>query len=202
MSKRTSQTTGLPKNFLIVVVIALIVIGGALYYTLSGTVAGQEKIIKIGLIAPLTGPLSYGGNDMKQGALLAVEEINSQGGIKVGDTYYKIELIIEDDDGNPSKATQVMQKLITQDNVFAIVGSYSSSVTLAIQPIIMENERLLVVPVVVATQITDAGYKYTFRVCANQWMQTTQNAEWVYNNLKTETFALLLENSDYGREGG
>lgn len=203
MSKRTPQTTSLPKNFLIIIaVVALIVIGGVLYYTLSGTAAPQEKVIKIGLIAPLTGPLSYGGNDMRQGALLAVEEINSQGGIKVGDTYYKIELIIEDDEGNPSKATQVVQKLITQDNVFAIVGSYSSSVTLAVQPIIMENKRLLVVPVAVATAITNAGYKYTFRVCANQWMQTTQNAEWVYNNLKPKTFALLLENSDYGREGG
>ncbi|MGC8949443.1 MAG: ABC transporter substrate-binding protein [Thermoprotei archaeon] len=195
---------GLSKSLLILIIAIVLIatISGLVYYLLTSKPPTEEKILKIGLIAPLTGPLSYGGNDMKQGAILAVEEINSKGGIKVGNTYYKIQLIVEDDEGNPTKATQVVQKLITQDNVFAIVGSYSSSVTLAVQPIIMENKRILVVPVAVATKITDAGYKYTFRVCANQKMQTTQNAEFVYNLLHPKTFALLLENSDYGREGG
>ncbi|MEM0235906.1 ABC transporter substrate-binding protein [Thermofilum sp.] len=196
--------SGLSKSLLVVLVAVIVVaaVGGIVYYIFTSPTLPEEKVIKIGLIAPLTGPLSYGGNDMRQGAILAVEEINAKGGIKIGNTYYKIDLIIEDDEGNPTKATQVVQKLITQDKVFAIVGSYSSSVTLAVQPMIMESKKLLVVPVAVATKITDAGYKYTFRVCANQRMQTTQNAEFVYNLLHPRTFALLLENTDYGREGG
>ena len=202
MPSNLLASRGISKNLIAVIVFIIVVAAGATaYYLLSGQ-AGGERVIKIGLIAPLTGPLSYGGNDMRQGAELAVEEINAKGGIKVGNTYYKIQLIVEDDEGKPAKGTQVVQKLITQDKVFAIVGSYSSSVTLAVQPIIMENKKLLVVPVAVATKITDAGYKYTFRVCANQRMQTIQNAEWVYNNLKPKTFAMLLENTDYGREGG
>ncbi|MGC8972355.1 MAG: ABC transporter substrate-binding protein [bacterium] len=209
MKIHLSARRGLPKRHGIskltlsatILIIAVIIAIFVAFYIYSRPVT-EEKVLKIGVITPLTGALSYGGNDLKQGAELAAEEINSQGGIKVGNTIYKIQLIIEDDEGKPDKGTLAAQKLITQDNVFAIVGSYSSTVTLAMQPTIMENKRLLVVPVAVATKITDAGYKYTFRVCANQRMQTTQNAEWVYNNLKPKTFAVLLENSDYGREGG
>lgn len=184
---------------LVVVALALAGAGAYVYYTLQRP--PETGVIRIGLLAPLTGPLSYGGMDMKQGAILAVDEINSNGGVRVGDKRYRIELVIEDDEANPAKATAAVQKMITQDNVFAIVGSYSSSVTLAVQPIIMDAKRILVVPVAVATAITEKGYKYTFRVCANQRMQTTQIAEWVYNNIHPRTFAVLAENTDYGREG-
>lgn len=65
MLNYASQSRALPKNLLIIIVVALIVIGSVLYYALLGTTVAEEKIIKIGLIAPLIGPLSYGGNDMK-----------------------------------------------------------------------------------------------------------------------------------------
>jgi len=196
----TKSLLGIAKTtLLLIIVVAIVVAAVGAYLAFQRPV--EAGVIKVGLLAPLTGPLSYGGMDMKQAAILAVEEINAQGGVNVGGKIYKFELIIEDDEGKPASATQAAQKLITQDNVFAIVGSYSSSVTLAVQPLIMEAKRLLIVPVAVATKITEAGYKHTFRVCANQRMQTTQIAEWVYENLKPRTLATLAENTDYGREG-
>ena len=186
----------------VTIIIVVIVLGGIYFYMSQQHGTKAEKTIKIGFIAPLTGPLSYGGKDMKQGALLAVEEINNQGGINIKGAHYKIELVIRDDEGKPATGTDVVQELLTQENVYAIVGSYSSSVTLAVQPLIMKASKLLIVPVAVADKITDAGYPYTFRVCANQKMQTVQNAEWIYNNVNPKTFAMLLENTDYGRGGG
>jgi branched-chain amino acid transport system substrate-binding protein len=178
----------------IVGIIAIIAVVAAFFLTAQPTGGGT---VKIGLIAPLTGSLAYNGLDMKQAAILAVEEINAKGGI----LGKKVELVIEDTAGKPDLATAAVQKLITQDNVYAIVGEYSSTDTLAVQPIIMENKRLLIVPVAVATKITEKGYKYTFRSCANQWMQTTQHADWIIEHLKPKTAALLGENSDYGKEG-
>jgi len=178
----------------IVAIIAIIAVVAAFFLTAQPTGGGT---VKIGLIAPLTGSLAYNGLDMKQAAILAVEEINAKGGI----LGKKVELVIEDTAGKADLATAAVQKLITQDNVYAIVGEYSSTDTLAVQPIIMENKRLLIVPVAVATKITEQGYKYTFRSCANQWMQTTQHADWIIEHLKPKTAALLGENSDYGKEG-
>ncbi|MCC6028613.1 MAG: ABC transporter substrate-binding protein [Candidatus Korarchaeum sp.] len=175
--------------------IVVIVVAAAVFFlTMQPKEAGT---VKIGLIAPLTGSLAEHGLDMKQAALLAVEEINSKGGI----LGKKVELVIEDTACKADLATAAVQKMITQDNVYAIVGEYCSTVTLAVQPTIMENKKLLLVPVSVATKITEQGYKYTFRSCANQWMQTTQHADWVVEHLKPKTAAMLGINDDYGREG-
>lgn len=181
---------------LIGAIVILVIIGVAAFY-LTQTVSTGGGTVKVGLIAPLTGGLAEHGLDMKQAAILAVDEINKQGGI----LGKKVELVIEDTECNPTKATAAVQRLLTQENVYVIVGEYCSTVTLAVQPSIMEAKRLLFVPVSVATKITEQGYKYTFRTCANQWMQTTQNADWVVENLKPKAVALLGVNDDYGREG-
>ncbi|MCD6244907.1 MAG: ABC transporter substrate-binding protein [Candidatus Korarchaeota archaeon] len=187
----------LGKGALIGVVVLIVVVIAAAYLVLAPTGPAAGGTVKVGLIAPLTGGLAEHGLDMKQAAILAVDEINEQGGI----LGKKIELVIEDTECNPTKATAAVQKLLTQENVYAIFGEYCSTVTLAVQPSIMEAERLLFVPVSVATKITEQGYKYTFRTCANQWMQTTQNADWVVEHLKPKTAAMLGINDDYGREG-
>jgi len=142
-------------------IVVILVAAAVFFLTMQPKEAGT---VKIGLIAPLTGSLAEHGLDMKQAALLAVEEINSKGGI----LGKKVELVIEDTACKADLATAAVQKMITQDNVYAIVGEYCSTVTLAVQPTIMENKKLLLVPVSVATKITEQGYKYTFRSCANQ----------------------------------
>jgi len=183
------------RSALIGLVVVIIVIAAAAFFlTMQPTEGGT---VKIGLIAPLTGSLAEHGLDMKQAALLAVEEINSKGGI----LGKKVELVVEDTACKADLGTAAVQKMITQDNVYAIVGEYCSTVTLAVQPTIMENKKLLLVPVSVATKITERGYKYTFRSCANQWMQTTQHADWIVEHLKPKTAAMLGVNDDYGREG-
>jgi branched-chain amino acid transport system substrate-binding protein len=178
-----------------IVAVVVILIAAATLFITTSTTTGEP--VKIGFIAPLTGSLAEHGLDMKQAAMLAVEEINSKGGI----LGRKIELIIEDTACKADLAVSAVQKMITQDNVYAVVGEYCSTVTLAVQPLIMENKKLLLVPVSVATKITEQGYKYTFRTAANQLMQTTQHADWIAANLKPKTAGLLGVNDDYGREG-
>jgi branched-chain amino acid transport system substrate-binding protein len=110
-----------------IVAVVVILIAAATLFITTSTTTGEP--VKIGFIAPLTGSLAEHGLDMKQAAMLAVEEINSKGGI----LGRKIELIIEDTACKADLAVSAVQKMITQDNVYAVVGEYCSTVTLAVQ---------------------------------------------------------------------
>ncbi|MEM1510912.1 MAG: ABC transporter substrate-binding protein [Thermofilaceae archaeon] len=119
---------------LIIVVIALIAaivgsIGYFIGYHMGSAIipAGEAEfpkgILKIGLLAPLTGPLASEGEGFKWGAEWAIEEINKLGGI----CGYKLELVIGDTkDLEPGHVTTVMEKLITQDKVAAIFTGYGT----------------------------------------------------------------------------
>jgi outer membrane PBP1 activator LpoA protein len=93
--------------------------------TISATFAADT--IKVGIILPLTGKHAKFGEIEKQSFELALEEINSKGGVK----GKKIELIIEDTTGKPDVGRSAVEKLITQDKVVMLGGGYSSSVTYA-----------------------------------------------------------------------
>lgn len=93
----------------------------------------QPESIKIGLVAPLSGGASDVGGDMRQAAILAVEEINKDGGVYVEeyDKKIPIELVEGDTKTSPSEGVTAVERLITNENVVALVGGFSSGVTYA-----------------------------------------------------------------------
>ncbi len=96
---------------------------------------GTPEYINIGLVAPLSGGASDVGNDMKQAAVLAVEEINADGGVYVEEYGEKIPLKLVEGDTQTSAAEGVtaVERLITNENAVVLVGGFSSGVTLANQ---------------------------------------------------------------------
>ena len=82
--------------------------------------------IKIGVNAPITGDIPKVGEGTKFAAQMWMEDINAAGGIQVGDKKYKVELIIEDNESKAESAVKANTKLITEDEVLAIVGPQSS----------------------------------------------------------------------------
>ena len=82
--------------------------------------------IKIGVNAPITGDIPKVGEGTKFAAEMWLEDINAAGGIQVGDKKYKVELIVEDNESKAESAVKVNTKLITEDEVLAIVGPQSS----------------------------------------------------------------------------
>ena len=82
--------------------------------------------IKIGINAPITGDIPKVGEGTKFAAQMWLEDINAAGGIQVGDQKYKVELFIEDNEAKAESAVKVNTKLITEDEVLAIVGPQSS----------------------------------------------------------------------------
>jgi len=93
----------------------------------AGTAIAQEAI-KIGAVLPLSkAAFAQAGEEQRRGLLMALEEINQAGGV----LGKKVDLIIEDDTGEPSVGIAAAEKLIARDKVVALIGGYSSTITYA-----------------------------------------------------------------------
>ncbi|THB79686.1 MAG: ABC transporter substrate-binding protein [Desulfobacteraceae bacterium] len=88
--------------------------------------SARKKIIRIGVNAPLTGDIPKVGEGSKYAAMMWLEDIEKAGGLEVGGKKYEVELIIEDNESKAESAVKANTKMITQDDVLAIVGPQSS----------------------------------------------------------------------------
>ncbi len=125
-----------------VVVVAIVVIVGALALTGFFAPAPEEETIKIGTILPLTGTLEWLGTPMQQAAILAMEEINADGGVLGKD----IELVHCDSQTRPAAGANCAAKLVYTDRVVAIIGAASSGVSQAVSTITLEQEVIQISP--------------------------------------------------------
>jgi branched-chain amino acid transport system substrate-binding protein len=110
------------KGFVLIGIFACVLMVVAFY---ACGPSGPETI-KIGVNAPLTGDIPKVGEGSKFAAQMWLEDINAAGGIQVGDKKYQVELIIEDNESKAESAVKANVKLITEDEVLAIVGPQSS----------------------------------------------------------------------------
>ena len=121
----------------------------------------QGAAVKIGLLHPVTGALSYSGTQGRLGATLAVEEINAAGGIKaLGGA--KIDPVLGDAESTPAGGTAEVEKMNSAE-VSAIVGGYASSICLAVSQAAARYDLPYAVDVGVADSIVTRGLKNTFR---------------------------------------
>ena len=109
------------RTLLIVTVIAFFVAGLGV-----GAFAKGPESIRIGVNAPLTGDIPKVGEGTKFAAKMWLDDVNAAGGIEVGGKKYKVELIIEDNESKAESAVKANTKLITEEDVLAIVGPQSS----------------------------------------------------------------------------
>ena len=86
-----------------------------------------QKTIKIGINAPITGDIPKVGEGSKYAAEMWLEDIKAAGGLDVGGVKYDVEVIVEDNESKPESAAKAATKLITEDEVLAIVGPQSSA---------------------------------------------------------------------------
>ena len=129
----------------------------------SGTVAATSAI-NVGVIVPLSGANAQFGINSRNGIELVADEINAAGGIKeLGGA--KINLIVADSTSTPTTAGTVAQRLITQNDVVAILGAFASSLTIAISEV-TERQDVPLLTMSFADQITGRGYKNIFQVVA------------------------------------
>jgi branched-chain amino acid transport system substrate-binding protein len=128
--------------------------------------AGLAKTVRIGLLLPLTGPMSTLAELNKRGFELAKEKINREGGIQsLGGA--KIEFVMADSESDPKVAASETEKLITLHKVPIITGTYASSLCFTASAIAERHKTPLWEVSATADKITQRGFKYLFRTLTN-----------------------------------
>ena len=174
----------------------LLVIASALLVLVS--CAQKESVIKIGLVAPLTGDVKTFGESTKNGFMMAVEEANSAGGI----AGKQIKVYVSDDKNDPTEAANAGSKLINQDGVKLIVGSVSSKCSIPLSELCEGMGAVMITPTSTATKVTvreDGSRKaLIFRACFIDPFQGAVAAKFALDNLKAKTSAILYDvSNDY-----
>jgi len=148
---------------------------------------GSDKIL-IGEYGSLTGTEATFGISSTNGLKLAVEEINKTGGL----LNKQIELITYDDQGKPSEAGTVVEKLINKDRVVAVIGEVASSRSKAGAPKCQLYKIPMISPASTNPEVTLIG-DYIFRVCFIDPFQATVLSKFALNTLKVKRVAILKD---------
>ena len=177
-------------------VLAMLLLG---VIVIQGGCRKNENAIRIGGVGPITGGAATYGVSTRNACIMAVEEINAQGGVMVSGKNYIIELIFEDDEGRPESAANAYRKLVDQNGVKAIIGTVMSKCSLAGAPIAQEGGVPMISTASTNPQVTLVG-DYIFRACFIDSFQGTIMANFAYRNLNKKKAAVLYDNgNDYNK---
>jgi len=155
--------------------------------------AARADTVKIGLLAPITGPWASEGQEMKKNVELLAAEANAKGGV----AGKQIEVVVEDDGGDPRTASLAAQRLTTQ-GVVAVIGTYGSAVTEATQNIFDEAGIVQIANGSTAVRLTEKGLKDFLRTCPRDDEQGRVGAM-VLEKMKAKKIALLHDSSAYSK---
>ncbi|CDN57626.1 Extracellular ligand-binding receptor (plasmid) [Neorhizobium galegae bv. officinalis bv. officinalis str. HAMBI 1141] len=154
--------------------------------------------LKLGVSLPLSGPASLAGTSIREGIEFAVKRANKNGGVFGQD----VKIFIEDDEGNPTKGVTAIRKLIEQDGVVGISGTYVSAVAAAESKVAKEYRVPMISAGSTSSAVTDAntaGDPWFFRAFPGSNTQAKQTAVDTLTKLNAKTVAVLYENSIYGK---
>ncbi len=158
----------------------------------AGETAGGDTI-KVGEFASLTGSEATFGQSSHKGTALAIGDLNTAGGV----LGKKIQLLTEDDQSQAGQPATVARKLISSDNVVAILGEVASSKSLESAPICQQSHIPMISPASTNPKVTETG-DYIFRVCFIDPFQGTVMANFARKTLKLQNAAVLTDvKSDY-----
>jgi len=160
-----------------------------------------DKII-LGAAVSLTGKYSSNGVHTQNGYNMAVDRINSMGGVKVGGKTYKFDIIYYDDESNPKRAAQLAERLISQDGVEFMLGPYSSGLTKAMAPVTEKYGVPMVEANGASRSLFTKGYKYLFAVLApaNLYLDVAIRTAVELNGGKGVNIAMAFEQDAFSQD--
>ncbi|HNO77166.1 MAG TPA: penicillin-binding protein activator [Phycisphaerae bacterium] len=153
----------------------------------------QKSPATLGVLVPLTGDRAAYGVAIRDGIVLAVDEMNAQQGWAGA----PIRLVVEDTKGTSRDCVSAFEKLTSQDKIGVVLGPMSSSEVLSVAPLAEQRQVLLFTPSASSPAISDAG-DYVFRNVPSDVFEGGAMAEIAAAKLKLKTMGLLYINTDYG----
>lgn len=178
--------------------IKLIPLAGAisLAFIFAGSAAAQE-IVKIGHVAPITGPNAHIGKDNENGAQMAIDELNAKGTM-IGGKKVVFQLVAEDDASDPKQATAVAQKLVDA-GVKGVIGHMNSGTTIPASKIYFDAGIPQISPSATNPKYTQQGFNTAFRVVANDGQLGGVLGRYAINTLKGKNIAVIDDRTAYGQ---
>jgi len=152
----------------------------------------EAQEIRLGVNAELTGSKPAVGASCKNAAELLVDRVNQASGLKLGDKAWKLTLFVEDNEDKAESAAAAAQKLITQNNVLAIIGPNASGNAIPAAQICEDAKVIMVSPWSTNPKTTE-GKQYVFRACFIDDFQGQVMAKFARDNLKAQTAAVLYD---------
>jgi len=168
----------------------------ALLATMMTQILAQE-VVKIGHVAPISGPIAHMGRDNENGARLAIEALNAKG-LSIGGKKVKFELLAEDDAADPKQGTAAAQKLVDQ-KVHGVIGHLNSGTSIPASRIYSDAGIPQISPSSTNPKFTRQGFKTTFRVVADDVHLGGTLGRYAVKNLQVKTFAVIDDRTAYGQ---
>ncbi|NYE24148.1 branched-chain amino acid ABC transporter substrate-binding protein [Pigmentiphaga litoralis] len=157
----------------------------------------QEVVVKLGHVAPTTGPIAHLGKDMENSARMAVEDLNAAG-VTLGGKKVKFELLAEDDASDPKQGTAAAQKLVDA-KVNGVIGHLNTGTSIPASKIYYDAGIVQISPASTGTAYTKQGYDTTFRVVANDGQLGGTLGRYAVKELKAKNFAVVDDRTAYGQ---
>jgi branched-chain amino acid transport system substrate-binding protein len=153
----------------------------------------SDASIVIGAVDPQSGPFAAYGEPVRDGMLLAVEEINAGGGI----LGRKVELALEDDAGDPKTAVSAFTKLATATKVPVVIGPLSSGASMATAPLADKYKVVQLSTLAGTIDLTNAG-DYVFRIYPSSEVGSRYIAKEAVERFSAKRAAILYPNNPFG----
>jgi branched-chain amino acid transport system substrate-binding protein len=158
-------------------------------------------VIKVGVYGPFTGGSQPMGASMRDGVRLAADEINAKGGV----LGKKIQLVERDDQATPERGAQVMQDLVSNEKVVAVLGPINTGVALASYKYPMQAKIPLIINVSAGAPVNelfkDNPDNYVFRIAASDDIQAEMIVGEAVDKRGLKKVALLCDDTNYGQNG-
>jgi branched-chain amino acid transport system substrate-binding protein len=159
--------------------------------------AADPLVVKIGHVAALSGPAAHLGRDNENGVRMAIEELNAKG-VQIGGRAVRLELVAEDDAGDPKQGTAAAQKLV-DGKVHGVVGHLNSGTAIPAARVYADAGIPQIAPSVTNPRYTRQGFKTTFRMVADDAQLGGTLGRYAVQTLKARTIAVIDDRTAYGQ---
>lgn len=156
----------------------------------------DDLVIKIGHVAPISGPQAHLGKDNEEGARMAIEDLNAKG-VMIGGKKAHFELVAEDDAADPKQGTAVAQKLV-DEKVNGVIGHLNSGTTIPASKIYSDAGIPEISPSATNPKYTLQGFKTAFRVVANDAQLGGTLGKYAVATLHAKKIAVISDKTAYG----
>lgn len=155
-----------------------------------------DDTVKIGTVGVMSGPLSFIGTPYFAGMQAYIQDVNEQGGVH----GRQVELIMKDDEFDPSKSIEVMEDLIYDEEVFAIIGHLGTPGVVATADMVQEEGIPSVYFGAGAVELTELGENF-FPVQPNYVYEGALKAQYAIEEFDADTIAVVYSDDDTGNDG-